>query len=191
MSARQYLRQPSDASVEDSWTTAAENLGCYSNRMPIDPLRSARSRSSPLRPRGRHNAAKGDYRQFDVGIGRTASAALAFEHGRTPLAAAAVIRRPITSKRKTAPKYAAYHLTGSISSFSRSSIARVGGTEARNLKHMGSSRGFVSPLSSSLAPTTLQSPRNVPGSPLAVGGLQSPIYIAKDRVAEWTSGILN
>lgn len=156
VSTSQYLRQPSDDSINESWQAAADNLGAYSNRMPIDPLRDSRRNGTPLsaRPSMPARSPSG-----------SARGGLDFNFARTPSAAAQVVqgakvvegRRGRTTKRSSStPKYAQYYQVANIPKHSRMSISEVGA-------------------------------RNTESTSPSVRGPTSPIYIEKNRMAEWTS----
>ena len=159
--ASQYLRQPVDVPVDETWEAAARNLGAFSNRMPIDPLRASRRDDTPptLGRRAQISA------WYSTGSLRGGEEGLDYSLARTPSSSAVVMKgaRVVEGKRtqearcSTAPTYAQYYQTASIPRHSRQSIGKVG---------LGSSPTTRSP--SALGPT-------------------SPIYIEKDRTAEWTS----
>jgi len=188
VSARAYLRQPPDATSADTWTAAAENLGRYSNRMPIDPLRIARAHN------GSESHCSGKRRPHTArtppgSTGRKAKGGLDFNFGRTPSIAQTMVSKPANegggrASGKKVPKYAEYQSMGSIPSVSRASMSMVGDggnhTQARRNKLRWNASLAAT------APGSLLG-QNIPGSPMAVGGLESPIYIEKHLVAEWTS----
>jgi len=201
LSARDYLRQPSDATDAETFKAAGENLGRYSNRMPIDPLRTARAQSgSEARSSGKrrpHTA-----RTFAGSTGRNVKGGLDFNFGRTPSMAKSLVQGATNeggrkNSSKKLPKYAEYQIMGCIPSLSRTSMSKVGdgARDAQKGRHTLSNNssllasspiGMRSPARPAKVPGSLMR-ENVPGSPIAVGGLESPIYIQKNHVAEWTS----
>ena len=158
VSASQYLRQPVDVPLDETWEAAGRNLGAFSNRMPIDPLRTSRHDDTHPTP-GRRDRLSASYSPASLRGG------LDFALARTPSSAAVVVRgakveegtRSPAKRCSTAPTYAQYYKAASIPRHSRQSIGKV---------------GFAS------SPSTR--------SPSALGPT-SPIYIEKDRTAEWTS----
>ena len=201
LSARDYLRQPPDATDADTWEAAAQNIGRHSNRMPIDPLRTARAHpgseahsSGKRRP---HTA-----RTFAGSTGRNVKGGLDFNFARTPSMAKSLVQGATNeggrkARSKKLPKYAEYQIMGCIPSLSRTSMSKVGyvGRQAQTGRHTltntfssvaSSPIGMRSPARPAKVPGSLMH-QNVPGSPMAVGGLESPIFIQKNHVAEWTS----
>ena len=154
ISAMQYLRQPSDASIDESWQAAAQNLGSYSNRMPIDPLRASREHDAPLTARRRVLSARnetGSVRgELELNLARTPSLAAQVVVGAQVVQGGR--RKP--ANRYATPTFAQYYQVASIPRHSRKCIGEVGA-------------GY------SIRRTTI--------APM------SPIYIEKNRTAEWTS----
>lgn len=188
--AGQYLRQSSDASIGDTWAAAADNLGTYSNRLPIDPLRSARGQTSthhhPSSAKRRPNSARAALGGASTG---RVKGGLDFNFARTPSVAAAVVRgaevptlplaSPVSGGRVRGERYAHFYTVGSIPVNSRKSIGALGGADADGGNFTFKSRGGQSPL---------RRPR--PNSIVNKSDtqvLELPIYISKNRAAEWTS----
>jgi hypothetical protein len=123
VSARQYLRQPSDC-TSNAWTAAAENLGAVSNKLPIDPLRDlrdARCHNSIQESQRSTNRCPHTARNRRGREDRAVKGGLDFNFARTPSAAAAALKgAEIATGGKTSrvstkagsatiPKYAQYY----------------------------------------------------------------------------------
>ena len=120
LSARQYLRQPSDC-TSNTWTAAAENLGAFSNKLPIDPLRDARCHNSIRESQRSTNRCPHTVRNRRGREDRAVKGGLDFNFARTPSAAAEALkgaeiatggktsRESTKAGSATIPKYAQYY----------------------------------------------------------------------------------